>query len=267
MRTVQARDPSSSRKIRKPFRIWSGQVAIILKLLTFIAIWLIDLGSADVTEYTMAASQGFNYSGLLPAHEERLRQLAGHIHCIGCQQTNAAAEIGKMLIEAKDGLQHGQFGRWCQREAGYRPRKAQLLMNLTIFAIKEPDVLRIPVSAAYLVAGPAAPAHIVQEVLSRARDGGRVTVAWVEELFDVENEKEPKPERSETSEVTKIAKLLANAVGPDQTITLRKSLEAASPSSIQRFVCELLIQLQDKLHDTDPAPSFNYAVHHPAVGL
>ena len=107
----------------------------------------------------MATSQGFDYSGLLPEHQERLRGLASHIYCIGCQQTAAAAQIGKMLIEAKGGygLPHGQFAQWCEREAGYRPRKAQLLMNLTIFAMKEPDVLHIPVSAGYMLAAPAAP--------------------------------------------------------------------------------------------------------------
>jgi plasmid stabilization system protein ParE len=215
----------------------------------------------------MAASQGFNYSGLSPAQQERLRQLADHIHSTGCQQTVAAVEIGKMLIEAKGNLHHGRFGQWCEHEAGYRTRKAQLLMNLTIFAIKEPDVLHIPVSAGYMLAAPAAPAHIVEKVLSRARDGGRVTVAWVEELFDGENEKEPRPERSNTSEVTKIAKLLANAIGPSQATTLRKLLEAAGASLIQHFVSDLQGQLRDKLHDTDPAASFNHAVHQPAVGL
>jgi hypothetical protein len=49
----------------------------------------------------MAASQGFDYGGLSPAHQERLRQLASRIHSIGCQQTHAGVEIGKMLIEAK----------------------------------------------------------------------------------------------------------------------------------------------------------------------
>jgi hypothetical protein len=254
MRTVQARDPSSSREIRKRFRI-SGQVAIILKRLTFIVIWSNDVVQTSQST-VLAASQGFNYDGLLPAHQERLRQLAGHIHSIGCQQTEAAVKIGKMLIEAKGGLQHGRFGQWCAREAGYRPRKAQLLMNLTIFAIKEPDVLHIPVTAGYMLAAPAAPPHIVAKVLSRARDGERVTVAWVEDLFDGENAKEPGPERSNTSEVTKIARLLANAVGRSQAIALRKLLDAAGQS-----------QLRDKLHDTDPAASFNHAVHQPAVGL
>jgi hypothetical protein len=91
----------------------------------------------------MAASQGYNYDKLATAHQERLREIVDHIRSMGCKQTHAAVEIGKMLIEAKGGLQHGEFGRWCAREAGYRPRRAQNLMNLALFATKEPDVLRI----------------------------------------------------------------------------------------------------------------------------
>lgn len=213
----------------------------------------------------MRAPESFDYSGLPQEQREPLRRLADHIDRLGCQGTEAAAELGKMLSSAKERLQHGQFVDWCEREAGYRPRKAQLLMNLAVFAIKEPAVLRIPVTAGYMLAAPAAPQHIVQKVLSRARDGGRVKVAWVETLFDAETEKEPKPERSQPSEVTRIARLLASAVGPGQATVLRKLLEAAGATYIQHFVSDLQARLQDKLHDTK---SFSDAVHDlPAAGL
>jgi hypothetical protein len=88
-------------------------------------------------------------------------------------------------------------------------------------------------------------------------------VVWVEELLAAENEREPKPARSETSEVTKIARLLAKAVGPQQATALRKLLEAASSALVQHFIADL----QDRLPDADPVPSFDCAVHHPAVGM
>jgi hypothetical protein len=215
----------------------------------------------------MAASPSYNYDRLSAAHQERLREIVDHIHSMGCTQTYAAVEIGKMLMEAKGGLQHGEFGQWCTREAGYRPRKAQNLMNLALFATREPDVLHIPASAGFMLAAPTAPPHIVQLVLSRARDGGRVTVAWVEQLLAVKNEEEPRAERSNTSEFIKIARLLASAVGNSEAKALRKLLEAASAASIQRFVADLQSSLQNSLHDDALASSINRTLPQPAVGL
>jgi hypothetical protein len=215
----------------------------------------------------MAASQGYNYGGLSPALQERLREIVDHIHGMGCTQTYAAVEIGKMLNEAKGSLQHGEFGQWCAREAGYRPRKAQNLMNLALFATKEPEVLHIPASAGFMLAAPTAPPHIVQLVLSRVRDGGRVTVTWVEQLLAVKNEEEPRAERSNTSEFTKIAKLLASAVGNSEAKALRKLLEAASAASIQRYVADLQSSLQNSLNDDALASSINRSLPQPAVGL
>ena len=203
----------------------------------------------------MAASNNFNYGLLAREHEARLRHLATNIHNIGCRQTAGGMEIGKMLIEAKGGLEHGEFSEWCKSEAGYGTRRAELLMSLANFAAKEPEVLRIPMSAGYLLAAPSAPKHVVQQVLSVARDGGRVKVSWVEQLLEEANKKEQsEPERRSTSEVAKIAKLIAGALGPGQATTLRKDPEAAGAASIQRFVFDLQSQLQDHLRGSGTAP-------------
>ena len=140
-------------------------------------------------------------------------------------------------------------------------------MSLANFAGKHSVVLRIPVSAGYRLAAPSAPPHIVQQVLSVARNGERVTVAWVEKLFANANKKESKPERGNTSEVTKIAKLIVNALEPGQATTLRKVLEAAGPALTKRFVSDLQSQLQDELHDTSAAPSYDQRAHQHGVPL
>jgi hypothetical protein len=202
----------------------------------------------------MAASQAFDYSALAPEYQAQLRQIASHIHTIGCGQTAAAVEIGNKLIEAKVGLEHGQFGKWCEVEAGYGARRAQLLMNLANFACQEPDVLRIPVSAGYLLSAPSVPEHIIREVLSLAKGGGRVTVSWVEKLLNGQEKEESKQERSSASEVTKIAKLIAGALHPSEATTLRKLLEAAGAPLIQQFVCELQGHLRDKLRGAVSVP-------------
>jgi hypothetical protein len=214
-------------------------------------------------EFAVAALDNFNYGLLSREREAHLRHLATTIHSIGCKQTAEGVAIGKMLIEAKAdfkmliepkaGFRRGQFSRWCESEAGYRKRRAELLMSLANFAVKEPEVLRVPLSAGYLLAAPSAPKHVVQQVLSVARDGGRVKVSWVEMLLEEANEKQSEPERRSTSEVAKIAKLIAGALGPSQATKLRKLLEAAGAASIQRFVYELQSQLQDELRGIAPS--------------
>jgi hypothetical protein len=221
-------------------------------------------------EFAVAASNNsnnFNYGLLSREHEARLRHLATNIHNIGCKQTAGGVEIGKMLIEAKAGLEHGQFSEWCESEAGYRMRRAELLMSLANFAAKEPEVFGIPMSAGYLLAAPSAPKHVIQQVLSVARDGGRVKVSWVEKLLEEANKKQSEPERRSTSEVAKIAKLIASALGPGQATTLRKVLEAAGAALIQRFVSELQSQLQDKLRGSGTAPSSEQSVDQQMVAL
>ena len=141
-------------------------------------------------------------------------------------------------------------------------------MSLANFAAKEPEVLGIPLSAGYLLAAPSAPKHVIQQVLSVARDGGRVKVSWVEKLLEEANKKEQsEPERRSTSEVAKIAKLIAGALGPSQATTLRKVLEAAGATLIQRFVSELQSQLQDKLRGSGTAPSSEQSADQQMVAL
>jgi Protein of unknown function (DUF3102) len=121
--------------------------------------------------FIVTAFNNFTYSGLSQEHADQLRRLASVIRKTGCQQTATAVETGKMLIEAKADLDDGEFGEWCQSEAGYPRKTVQLLMNLAHLAGKEPDLLRIPVSAAYLLAAPPAPQQIIQQVLSFAAGG------------------------------------------------------------------------------------------------
>ena len=217
-------------------------------------------------EVAVAVSNNFNYGLLSGEHEAQLRHLAVTIHNIGCKQCAEGVEIGKMLIAAKAGLEHGQFSEWCVSEAGYRMRRAELLMSLANFAAKEPAVLGIPLSAGYLLAAPSAPKSVIELVLSVARDGGRVRVSWVEKLLEEKNKKQSEQERR-TSEVAKIAKLIASALGPSQATTLRKVLEAAGAALIQRFVYELQSQLQDKLSGSGTAPFSEQSVDQQMTAL
>jgi len=228
-------------------------------------IFVYESCSAIPRNSPVAALKTFNYSALSSDHQAQLRRFVSEIHKCGCQQTPAAVEIGNMLVQAKKGLHHGMFEKWCKSEAGYSKRRVELFMSLANFAGKQPDVFRIPVSAGYRLAAPSAPEHIIEQVLSVARAGERVTVSWVEKLLRKSNKKESKPERGSTSEITKIAKLIANALEPGQATTLRKVLEAVGPALTKRFVSDLQSQLQATMHDTSATRSFDQRAHEQGV--
>ena len=190
----------------------------------------------------------FDYSGLSPEHQAKLRGIVDHIHVLGCQDTATAVGTGNSFIEASDGLDPGQFVKFCGEAVGYSYRKVQLLMNLARFADKEPDVLRIPVSAGYLISAPGADKQIVQQVLALARDGGRVKVNWVEKLLKGKDEEKAKSEPRSTSEASRIAKLIAGALDPGEARSLRKLLEVAGTPLIQQVVAELQDRLRSNLN-------------------
>ncbi len=205
----------------------------------------------------------FDYSGLPEEQQAKLRGLLSRIDSTGCRNTAGTAEMGKAFNEAKIGLDHGQFTSWCDSEAGYEIRQVQHMMNLANFAEKEPDILLVPMSAAFLLAAPSAPKPVVEKVLKVAREGGRVRVTWVKQLLKPEREEETAPERSAASEAAKIAKLIAGALHPGEAISLRKLLEAADASLIQRFVSDLQENLRAALPS---AVSFDDSAHRPSIG-
>ena len=205
----------------------------------------------------------FDYSGLPEEQQAKLRGLLSRIDSTGCRNTAGTAEMGKAFKEAKIGLDHAQFTSWCDSEAGYEIRQVQHMMNLANFAEKEPDILLVPMSAAFLLAAPSAPKPVVEKVLKVAREGGRVRVTWVKQLLKPEREEETAPERSAASEAAKIAKLIAGALHPGEAISLRKLLEAADASLIQRFVSDLQENLRAALPS---AVSFDDSAHRPSIG-
>lgn len=96
-------------------------------------------------------------------------------------------DIGRLLIEVRSVLEHGQFESWLGQEIAWSPRTAYNFIyvyerfgDITNFAKMEMDI-----SAAYLLAAPKTPQVIVDEFLNRAQSGERITFKTVRrELMD-----------------------------------------------------------------------------------
>ncbi len=96
-------------------------------------------------------------------------------------------DIGRLLIEVRSVLDHGQFESWLGQEIAWSPRTAYNFIyvyerfgDITNFAKMDMDI-----SAAYLLAAPKTPQAIVDEFLNRAQSGERITFKTVrKELTD-----------------------------------------------------------------------------------
>jgi hypothetical protein len=205
------------------------------------------------------ALEAFDYSWLPKEHEFQLRKFASELKTGGRQECGAAVKRGETLIQAKPLLkaQRRKFGEWLDVEAGLHPRTAQLLMSLARLAAKEPDLPDLVVVAiGYKLAERATPPEIVSQVLTAARNGEPVSLAWVKALIDEKKNKKSEPERKNiTSDVAEIAKRLASALQPEQTARLRRLLEASPLSLIQYCIAEFHDDLEHGLASTGAAQS------------
>jgi hypothetical protein len=205
------------------------------------------------------ALEAFDYSWLPKEQEVQLHEFARELKTGGRHECGAAVKRGETLIRAKPLLkaQRRKFGDWLDLEAGLQPRTAQLLMSVARLAAKEPDLPDLVVVAiGYKLAERATPPEVVSQVLTAARNGEPVSLAWVKALIDGKKNKDSRPERTNgASDVAQIAKRLASALQPGQTAELRRLLEAAPLSLIQHCIAELHDGLEDGLAATGAAPS------------
>jgi hypothetical protein len=106
-------------------------------------------------------------------------------------------DIGRLLVEVRSVLEHGQFETWLVQEIAWSPRTAYNFIyvyerfgNVANFARMDVDI-----SAAYLLAAPKTPQVFVDEFLNRARAGERITFKTVrKELKEGQVQLSPKPQ-------------------------------------------------------------------------
>jgi len=63
-------------------------------------------------------------------HGERIRQLHLEAHNLADQAIERALEAGRLLVEVKRNLAHGEFGIWVEKHCGFTDRTARRYMRL-----------------------------------------------------------------------------------------------------------------------------------------
>ncbi len=126
-------------------------------------------------------ASSFSYAQLEPEAERVARASATAIKSV---TAHAIPEIGRHLLEAKAALPHGAFTAWTEVELGIGARSARNYMSAAQWLEGKPATVSVlPPTIIYALAGPAASAEVVSDVVDLAK-AGPIDVAAVRAKLD-----------------------------------------------------------------------------------
>jgi hypothetical protein len=185
----------------------------------------------------MMGGDQFDYGQIPPQMRDRLPELEVVIQEGVEREVCSGLVIGVALVEAKEGLGHGIFLRWCRVVLGFKPRKAQLYMNAAhLFQRHGEVVCRLPLTAAQALGAASVSEETVHEVIARVRRGERVTVEFVKQTIRRAKEGSAKME-TDSAESVQIAAMITEALDAHQCRLLHAFLEERP--SARHFVADL----------------------------
>lgn len=193
----------------------------------------------------MMGGDQFDYGQISPEVRDRLPELEVVILEGEERQTCGGVVIGAALVEAKEGLGHGIFLRWCRVVLGFGPRKAQLYMNAAhLFQRHGEVVCRLPLTAAQDLGAASVSEETVQEVLARVRRGERVTVEFVKQTIRRARGSSAKKE-TDSAESVQIAVMITEMLDAGQCRLLQAFLEERP--SARQFMTDLADRAATKI--------------------
>jgi hypothetical protein len=124
---------------------------------------------------------------IIPVDPDNARTLARHateIRRLGKQVVSDVIEIGRLLVESKELVGHGDWLPWLSREFQWSDATAERFMWVHRLSLKNGNLpnLDIPLSGLYLLAAPSTPETAKLEAISRAEAGEPMTVNAVKEI-------------------------------------------------------------------------------------
>lgn len=125
----------------------------------------------------------FDYAALDTETRIVVQQKTGEIKERMRRAAQDIIDIGARLMEVKDKLGHGHFGKWLSAEFEWDERQAQRMMNVTA-AFKNDNLsdLKIGASALYLLAAPSTPEAAREVAIQRAQNGEPVSYSAAKQI-------------------------------------------------------------------------------------
>lgn len=128
---------------------------------------------------------GFDDSGLTDEERERLREAGATMQQAARQTIEGILTMGRVLVEMKAILRHGQFGLWI-RAFGLTESSALRLMNVYVKSSTVEDlgenIDKFTPTVLYLLAERRTPAKVIQKAVQRAKAGETVTKTEVQAM-------------------------------------------------------------------------------------
>jgi hypothetical protein len=115
-----------------------------------------------------------------------LAEHAAAIRALGKRVVGDVIEIGRLLIECKKRIGHGNWLSWLEREFGWSDRTAERYISASELAGKFDTVsnLELPLQGLYLLSRPNTPEDVQEQVIARAKAGETFSHAQIKRLVD-----------------------------------------------------------------------------------
>ena len=121
-------------------------------------------------------AERFNYGNLEPELAIRAERAADWIRRRVSDQVKTIIEVGRLLIEMKAELGHGNFGRWIEQEFEFSRRTGELYMAAAErYGDKSEMVSRLSPSTVYLLAAKSTPDAARDLLIARVEEGDYVS--------------------------------------------------------------------------------------------
>jgi hypothetical protein len=185
----------------------------------------------------------------LVACAERIKTLVQKFEEASQQTAGLAVQIGLELLEAKQNVPHGEWGRWCQQELGWAERTAQRYMAIAK-RFKTASAADLGVQVLEFLSRATVPESAVNEVVALSREGVSVTLPEAKAIAALHRGDVapalPRPKKQST-EQNRIADAIADVYTPPALPPAQPQPEVAVPSKPLALATEVGSPVADVL--------------------
>lgn len=141
------------------------------------------------------AVTAFDYSALDADTANLARAMADTIRSRHRNTIKLLLDTGRDLLEIKERLGHGHFGKWLKAEFDWTERTAERYMQAAErFADKSDTVSDLPPTIVYQLSSPSTPATVRDEIVSQLDQGEAVSVPTIRDMIREAKEAQRKAE-------------------------------------------------------------------------
>jgi hypothetical protein len=134
-------------------------------------------------EVSLSSNDVFDYETLSPETHQKIKEKTSELKSLIRRSAQNIIDIGQTLIEVKQRLGHGQYGKWLKAELGWSDFTARQFINAAkTFKSEIFSDLNFDPSALYILSTPSTPVSAQQEALERANNGENISQKVAKEI-------------------------------------------------------------------------------------